>query len=124
MAESTLAPIRGHARRSAFATPLWLHLAAIAWRNLWRNRRRTWLTVGGIAFAVWLLVFARSMQDGTFGTMVDNGARLLPGHVQVQHLLYADAPHTEYTLDGQAASHRGLRVSQRARPGFCAGVGG
>jgi len=80
--------------------PLSLRLTAIAWRNLWRNRRRTWLTVAGIAFAVWLLVFARSMQDGTFGTMVDNGARLLPGHIQVQHPEYAQAPHMEYTLSG------------------------
>lgn len=77
-----------------------LRLAAIAWRNLWRNKRRTWLTVGGIAFAVWLLVFARSMQDGTFGSMVDNGARLMPGHVQVQHLEYHDAPQMEFTLRG------------------------
>ena len=102
MAESIIVPTRGKTSLAGSGLPLWLHLAAIAWRNLWRNRRRTWLTVGGIAFAVWLLVFARSMQDGTFGSMVDNGARLLPGHVQVQHLLYADAPHTEYTLDGQA----------------------
>lgn len=98
-----------------------LRLAAIAWRNLWRNQRRTWLTVAGIAFAVWLLVFARSMQDGTFGTMVDNGARLLPGHVQVQHLNYADAPHMEYTLKGarilQALKATGdfEFVSQRAQ---------
>ena len=50
------------------------HLFAIAWRNLRRNRRRTWLTAGGIAFAVWMLIFARSMQDGTFIVMIDNAA--------------------------------------------------
>lgn len=78
---------------------IWLRLASISWRNLWRNRRRTWLTVSGIAFSVWLLVFARSIQDGTFELMVDNGARMLPGHVQIQHPDYQDSPRMEYTFD-------------------------
>ena len=42
-------------------------LWGLAWRNLWRNRRRTWLTAGGIGFAVWLLVFvALAGIGGTF----------------------------------------------------------
>ena len=72
----------------------------LAWRNLWRNRRRTWLTCGGIAFAVWLLVFALSMQNGTFEIMIDNGARLALGHVQLQHPEYSDDPRLEYTISG------------------------
>ncbi len=72
----------------------------LAWRNLWRNRRRTWLTAGGIAFAVWMLVFAMSMQDGSFGIMVDNSARLLTGHVQLQHSQFHDDPALENTLTG------------------------
>ena len=78
---------------------IWLRLLSISWRNLWRNRRRTWLTVSGIAFSVWLLVFARSIQDGTFELMVDNGARMLPGHVQIQHPQYQHSPQLEYTID-------------------------
>jgi putative ABC transport system permease protein len=81
---------------------IWLRLLSIAWRNLWRNRRRTWLTVSGIAFSVWLLVFARSIQDGTFELMVDNGARMLPGHVQVQHPEYSESPRMEYTFRSPA----------------------
>jgi len=100
MAETALTSSSNSTRLDASRLLLPSRLAAIAWRNLWRNKRRTWLTVGGIAFAVWLLVFARSMQDGTFGAMVDNGARLMPGHVQVQHLEYHDAPQMEYTIHG------------------------
>jgi putative ABC transport system permease protein len=78
-------------------------IVRIAWRNLWRSRRRTWLTSAGIAFAVLLLVFAMSMQSGTFEIMVDNGARLGIGHVQIQHPDYQDDPRMEYTLaDGDA----------------------
>ena len=73
-------------------------VATIAWRNLWRNRRRTWLTAGGIAFAVWMLVFGMSMQVGTFEIMIDNGARLGLGHIQIQHPEYADNPSLEHTI--------------------------
>lgn len=91
-------------------------LTLIAWRNLWRNRRRTWLTSGGIAFAIWLLVFSMSMQDGTFEIMVDNGARLALGHVQIQHPAYQDDPRMEYTLTG---SDR-LRAVAEAEPAVVA----
>lgn len=70
----------------------------LAWRNLWRNPRRTWLTAGGIGFAVWLLVFSMSIQDGSFEIMIDNAARLMTGHVQLQHPDYADDPRIEHRL--------------------------
>ncbi len=76
------------------------NVVLIAWRNLWRNRRRTWLTSGGIAFAIWLLVFSVSMQDGSFEVMVDNGARLMLGHAQIQHPDYQDDPKMEHTING------------------------
>ncbi len=82
--------------------PVW----RLAWRNLWRNRRRTWLTAGGIAFAVWLLVFAVSMQNGTFEVMIDNAARLLIGHVQLQHPGFEDDPRLEYRLHDAPALMR------------------
>ena len=54
------------------APGLGMTLFSIAWRNLWRNGRRTWLTTGGIAFAVLLMLFGRAMQDGSFDIMIDN----------------------------------------------------
>ena len=96
MAESTLtAP---HVAQASGGSGIWLKLAAIAWRNLWRNRRRTWLTAGGIAFAVFMLMLPRAFQDGMFGMMVDNGARMSPGHAQVQHPDYHESPQMENTL--------------------------
>lgn len=77
--------------------------AALAWRNLWRNPRRTWLTAGGIAFAVWLLVASVSLQDGSFEVMIDNSARLLTGHVQLQHPDYQDDPALEHVLHDAGA---------------------
>ncbi len=92
--------------RKPMGAGIWMRLLSISWRNLWRNRRRTWLTVCGIAFSVWLLVFARSIQDGTFELMVDNGARMLPGHVQIQHPEYEASPRMEYTFSASPAIDR------------------
>lgn len=78
-------------------------LLRFAWRNLWRNKRRTWLTVGGIAFAVWFLIFARSTQVSTFDLMIDNTARILPGHVQMQLPEYQDDPRVDLTFNAAAA---------------------
>ena len=61
-------------------------LVTIAWRNLWRTRRRTWLTAGSIGFAIFIVVFARSAQVGTFAIMIDNATEALTGHLQLQHL--------------------------------------
>lgn len=108
MAEQAIAPsVTGVVRRHNSGGSI----ARIAWRNLWRNRRRTWLTSGGIAFAVWLLVVSMSMQDGTFEVMIDNGARLALGHIQIQHPQYQNDPRMEYTFTGSAALLARLRAT-------------
>ncbi|MEM8768177.1 MAG: hypothetical protein AAGE43_12075, partial [Pseudomonadota bacterium] len=43
----------------------------IGWRNLWRNRRRTFLTAGGIAFAVFLVVSFMALQAGQYAVMAE-----------------------------------------------------
>ena len=93
-------------RRSANAPSL---SGAIAWRNLWRNRRRTLLSVAAIAFSVALLSFAMSMQAGTYAAMVDNATRLLDGHLQLQRRGYLDDPRIENAIDGVSAQLRNVR---------------
>lgn len=55
-----------------------------AWRNLWRRKRRTWLTVGAIVFSNIILVFMISLQLGMYGMMIDNTLRAMTGDLQVQ----------------------------------------
>jgi putative ABC transport system permease protein len=94
---------------------------ALAWRNLWRNRMRTSLAAGGIAFAVLLIVAAYSLQGGAMGAMADNATRLLSGHVQIQNPAYADDPSLRNLVPDATAVARALAhvpgvtaVAQRA----------
>ena len=62
----------------------------LAWRNLWRHPRRTWLTVGAMVFANIILVFLISLQVGMYGMMINNSLRAQTGHLQVQAPGYKD----------------------------------
>ncbi len=62
----------------------------LAWRNLWRQPRRTWLTTGAMVFSNVLLIFMISLQFGMYGLMIDNTLRIFSGHVQVQAPGYND----------------------------------
>jgi len=57
----------------------------LAWRNLWRHGRRTWLTVGAMVFCNLLLVFMISLQLGSYQMMINNSLAMVSGHLQVQH---------------------------------------
>jgi ABC-type lipoprotein release transport system permease subunit len=74
------------------------NLASIAWRNLWRNRRRTLLTLSSIAFGTMLAVLFTGIQNAQFGQMVDLAARLGGGHVTLQHFEYLDTPTLSRTI--------------------------
>lgn len=60
----------------------------LAWRNIWRSRRRSLITMGSITFAVLLACFMRSMQLGSYDRMVENAVRFYMGYVQVHQAGY------------------------------------
>jgi len=62
----------------------------MAWRNIWRNRRRTILTLAAIAFAALLLVFMLSFQFGSYDVMINTAVRIHTGHLQIQAEGYHD----------------------------------
>ncbi len=71
----------------------------MAWRNLWRHWRRTWLTVGAMIFSNGLLIFAMSLQFGSYDMMIDNSLQAYSGHLQLQHPRYLEDPKMRYAVD-------------------------
>ncbi|MBW2410750.1 MAG: ABC transporter permease [Deltaproteobacteria bacterium] len=97
----------------------------MAWRNIWRNTRRTILTICAITFSSLLLVFMLSFQFGSYETMINTSVKIQTGHLQIQARAYHEKksirmvvsepdavtsildeiPHIEaYTYRGQAFS--------------------
>ncbi len=64
----------------------------IAWRNLWRNKRRTIITASSIFFAIWFAVVMRSFQLGTYNHMIHLIIESYTGYLQVQNADYYDDP--------------------------------
>lgn len=56
----------------------------LAWRNLWRNKRRTLIAAASVFFAVILALLMRSMQTGYYDYMINSSVRMYTGYIQVQ----------------------------------------
>ncbi len=67
-------------------------LAMLAWRNLWRNHRRTFIMLAAISVGVWAMIFMTALTQGMVNDMIEDGISALPGHVQVHHPDYRDDP--------------------------------
>ncbi len=60
----------------------------LAWRNIWRNKRRTMITISAIVFAVLAAIVMQSMNRGSYEVMIDRMVSFSTGYLQVQDYRY------------------------------------
>ena len=70
----------------------------LAWRNLWRNYRRTLIMLAAITVGVWAMIFMTALMRGMVDDMLHNGIRGLPGEVQLHHPEYRDDPSIDNSM--------------------------
>ena len=63
-------------------------LIKFAWKNLWRNKSRTLITLAAIFFAVVLSITAESLKRGVFDNLVKNVVSFYTGYIQVHQKGY------------------------------------
>ncbi|MCW3786733.1 ABC transporter permease [Plebeiibacterium sediminum] len=62
-----------------------MKLIVIAWRNLWRNKKRTLITVSSIFLGVILCSLMGSMQQGSYNNMIENVVNFYSGYIQIHN---------------------------------------
>jgi putative ABC transport system permease protein len=73
-------------------------LITLAWRNLWRNKRRSLITISSVFFAVLLAIIFYSMEQGSYDHMIDSMVKYSTGYIQIQDVLYEDEPSIDNSL--------------------------
>jgi len=90
-----------------------MNLNNLAWRNIWRNKRRTLITAFSIGFGIMLSVTFTGSGDYTYTNMIDMGASMGMGHVTVEPVGY----HLKPSLDKRLTATAKLQQEILALPG-------
>ena len=70
----------------------------LAWRNIWRNPRRTAVILTAVIIGVWSMIFLGALMRGIAVGMVKNGIATLTGHIQIHHRGYREDPSIENSM--------------------------
>jgi len=76
-----------------------LHLA---WRNIWRNPRRTAVIMTAVIIGVWSMVGLGALMRGVLEGMIKNNVDTLTGHIQIHQQDYPDDPAIEHSIGDPA----------------------
>lgn len=79
-------------------------LLKLAWLNLWRNKRRTFITMASVSMAVVLSTILMSIKEGTYDRMTDAVVGAFTGYLQIHKMGYWD----EQTLENSFPFHDSL----------------
>jgi len=66
-----------------------MELLRLAWKNLWRNRRRTLITLAAMGFGILLVQAFHNLSFGVYARMIDSGVRAGSGHLALYRGDYA-----------------------------------
>jgi len=71
----------------------------LAWRNIWRNPRRTLIILTAVVIGAWTMLFFGALSRGMAESMLTNSINNLTGHIQIQKQGYRDDPVVENRIN-------------------------
>jgi len=81
----------------------------LAWRNIWRNPRRTTVILVAVIIGIWSMIFLGALMRGIAVGMVKNGIATLTGHIQIHRTGYRDDPAIEKSMTNISVVKQALR---------------
>lgn len=90
-----------------------MKLNKMAWRNLWRRKRRTYITALSIGFGVLLSVTFTGVADDSYTKMINTSATMGLGHVTIEPGGYNETP----SLDKRLSDASSIRDDLLSMPG-------
>jgi len=88
-------------------------LLKLAWRNIWRNTRRTILTIAGVAFGLGICIYSRALGVGFHNQMIRDAIHVFAGHIQVNALHWHGNWTMEYLMDNPDAVFNAIKDDPR-----------
>jgi ABC-type lipoprotein release transport system permease subunit len=81
----------------------------LAWRNIWRNPRRTTVILTAVVIGVWSMLVLSSLMRGIMQGMIDNGIATLTGDLQIHAPAYPADPSVANSIDNPLQMSRLLQ---------------
>lgn len=73
-------------------------LTRMAWRNLWRHKRRTIIMLVAFIVGVWFMLFVAAMTRGLVDSQLRDTIYNMLGHIQIHHPGFLDDPAIEHSM--------------------------
>src|SRR3990167_3829637 len=86
-----------------------MSLCKLAWRNVWRNKRRTLITLGSIGFGLAALLFQQSLIKSLQNQLVEKSTRTYTAHLQIQSQKTTDNKVPDYRVENPDAVYRAVQ---------------
>ena len=74
-------------------------LVALAWRNVWRNRRRSAITILSVACGLAAILFGQSLSKTIQYQLIEKATGVFTGHIQIVHEDVKDYKFPEHYIE-------------------------
>lgn len=81
----------------------------LAWRNIWRNKKRALITISSIAASLFFVLFLRQMQFWTYDFNIKNSVSGSVGYIQITDSNYVDEKIIDNTMTSDQVSINALK---------------
>jgi len=85
-------------------------LIKLAWRNLGRQKRRTFISVGAVGFGLAIALFFLTLGDGIYAKLMEDAVRTNGGNFSFEHPDYRDAPAIDLFVSDVETKRRQIKA--------------